>query len=105
LTFAIRDKTKQECQTEGKMHRKFQAIQSNLREKKSVERCASAPGTAAELEASDVVQSGGVVAFFEPQMNFTAQVSEEISDRLGRGLDHRASYEFAVRIEDGNGDG
>jgi hypothetical protein len=42
----------------------------------------------------DGVKPGGVVAFFESEMNFTAQVPEEISDRLGRGLDHRASYEF-----------
>src|SRR5688572_11332788 len=53
----------------------------------------------------DVVEPGGVVAFFESEMNFTAQVVEEISDRFGRGLDHRARYEFAVRIEDGNGNG
>jgi len=48
----------------------------------------------------DVVEPGGLVAFFESEMNFTAQIPEEISDRLRRGLDHRASYEFAVRIED-----
>src|SRR5215204_1215815 len=53
----------------------------------------------------DVVEPGGVVAFFESEMNFTAQVPEEISHRLGRGLDHRPSYEFAMRIQDGNGDG
>ena len=51
----------------------------------------------------DVVEPRGVVSFFESQMYFPAQIPKEIPHRLRRRLDYRATYQFAVRIEDGNG--
>jgi len=45
-----------------------------------------------------------VVAFFECEVYFSPQIPKEISHRLRRRLDYRPTYQFAVRIENGNGD-
>src|SRR5688572_9098107 len=52
----------------------------------------------------NLVEPRGVVTFFESEMNFSPQVPEKISHRLRTRLDHRPSYQFAVRIEHRNGD-
>src|SRR6185436_12516288 len=52
----------------------------------------------------DVVEPGRVVSFFESEMYFPAQVPKEISHRFRRRLDYRATYQFAVSIENGNRD-
>jgi len=42
----------------------------------------------------DVVEPGRVVSFFESEMYFSPQVPKEISHRLRRRLDYRATYQL-----------